>query len=162
MTNDWKIAVSEQGVTQLSLRRSSANPERGFDENNRRSKDSLARAKKELRDYFTGRVRSVTVRYDISRMSAFTQAVLKEAAKIPYGQVRTYQWLAARLGKPKAGRAVGNALARNPLPIIIPCHRVVRADGSIGRFALGSGWKKRLLELEESFAKTKASSANAG
>ena len=161
MTNEWKIAVSEQGVTQLSLYRSSANQERGLDKDKRRSKDSLARAKKELRDYFAGRVRSFSVGYDISGMSAFTQAVLKEAAKIPYGQVRTYQWLAARLGKPRAARAVGNALARNPVPIIIPCHRVVRADGTIGPFALGSGTKKRLLELEKSFVKTKASSRNA-
>ncbi|MGH7817699.1 MAG: methylated-DNA--[protein]-cysteine S-methyltransferase, partial [Candidatus Binatia bacterium] len=99
---------------------------------------------------------------DITRLSSFTQAVLKQTLRIPYGQVRTYKWLAARLGKPKAARAVGNALARNPLPIIIPCHRVVRGDGSIGRFALGSEWKKRLSELEKKFVKTEASSTNAG
>ena len=161
MTDDWKIAVSERGVTQLSLRRSRANQEPGFDEVNRRSEDSLARAKQELRDYFAGRIESFAVRYDISALSPFTQAVLRETAKIPYGQVRTYKWLAARLGKPKAARAVGNALARNPVPIIIPCHRVVRADGSVGPFALGSEWKKRLLELEKKFVKTEASSTNA-
>ena len=161
MTGAWKMVANERGVTQLRSRRSSASPTRGI-RVNPRFKDCLARAKQELRDYFTGRIESFAVRCDISALSPFTQAVLRETAKIPYGQVRTYKWLAARLGKPKAARAVGNALARNPVPIIIPCHRVVRGDGSIGRFALGSGWKKRLLELEECFAKTKASSANAG
>jgi methylated-DNA-[protein]-cysteine S-methyltransferase len=108
----------------------------------------------ELREYFAGRRKSFVSRCDIDRLPPFTQAVLRLTAKIPYGRVRSYQWLARRLGKPKAARAVGNALARNPIPIFIPCHRIVRRDGAIGNFLLGSGWKKRLLDLEKSFVKT--------
>ena len=63
--------------------------------------------------------------------------------------MKSYRWIAQKLGKPDASRAVGNALARNPIPVIIPCHRVVRSDGAIGGFALGPGWKKRLLALEK-------------
>jgi methylated-DNA-[protein]-cysteine S-methyltransferase len=78
------------------------------------------------------------------------RAVLELTTTIPYGEVRSYTGTARRLGKPKAARVVGNALARNPLPIIIPCHRGVRADGSFGPFVLGPAWKKRLLRLEKS------------
>jgi len=121
-----------------------------------------SQAQRELSAYFAGRLTRFSVRCDIDDLPRFTRAVLQLTAKIPYGQVRSYQWLAHRLGKPKAARAVGNALGRNPVPIIIPCHRVVRNDGSIGGFALGPGWKKRLLDLEKIFVKSKASPTNGG
>ncbi|MFQ5848970.1 MAG: methylated-DNA--[protein]-cysteine S-methyltransferase [Candidatus Binatia bacterium] len=105
-------------------------------------------AKEELYAYFAGQLRSFSTPCDLCRLSAFSQAVLRIATKIPYGEVRSYRWVAERLGKPKASRAVGNALARNPIPIIIPCHRVVRSDGSLGGYTLGLDWKARLLELE--------------
>jgi methylated-DNA-[protein]-cysteine S-methyltransferase len=159
VTLNWKIAANPRGVTQLALRRR-AQPGSHQSPSAPRSDDARALAENELRDYFAGRRKSFSVGCDISRLSPFTQTVLRATAKIPYGQVRTYKWLAERLGKPKASRAVGNALARNPVPIIIPCHRVVRGDGGIGRFVLGSGWKKRLLELEKRFVKTEASSNN--
>ena len=121
-----------------------------------RTKDesSLARrwemtAKEELDAYFTGRLRSFSTPCDLRGLSPFTQAVLRVASKIPYGEVKSYRWVAEQLGRPKATRAVGNALARNPIPIIVPCHRVVRADGSLGGYALGLDWKRRLLELEQ-------------
>jgi methylated-DNA-[protein]-cysteine S-methyltransferase len=76
------------------------------------------------------------------------KAVLRVTSRTPHGEVRSYRWVAQCLKKPKGTRAVGNALARNPIPIIIPCHRVVRNDGTLGGFALGVKWKKRLLELE--------------
>jgi methylated-DNA-[protein]-cysteine S-methyltransferase len=110
-------------------------------------------AKEELSAYFTGQLRSFSTPSDLSGLPLFTQAVLKITAKIPYGEVRSYRWVAERLGKPKATRAVGNALARNPIPIIIPCHRVVRADGSLGGYALGLDWKRKLLELEQSHSR---------
>jgi methylated-DNA-[protein]-cysteine S-methyltransferase len=105
---------------------------------------------KELHAYFNGQLRSFSSPCDLSGLSPFTRAVLRMATKIPYGEVRSYQWVAQRLRKPKAARAVGNALARNPIPVIIPCHRVVRSDGSLGGYALGLEWKRRLLELERS------------
>ena len=158
MTEQWQIAASPRGVTRLALSRGA---KRGSHPALwQSSKDARQRAEQELRDYFAGRLTSFSVPCDISELSPFSQKVLSAAAKIPYGQVRSYKWLAERLGKPKAARAVGNALARNPVPILIPCHRVVRGDGSIGRFVLGSGWKKRLLDLEKRFAITEASSTN--
>ena len=73
-----------------------------------------------------------------------------ETGKIPYGKARTYSWIAERIGKAKAGRAVGNALAKNPFPIIIPCHRVIKKDGRLGGFTSPAGiqLKKELLHLE--------------
>ena len=78
----------------------------------------------------------------------FQQAVLRAAARIPRGQVRTYGEIAAQLGKPGAARAVGNALANNPFPLVVPCHRVVRAGGHLGGFGGGSAMKRALLALE--------------
>lgn len=110
-----------------------------------------ATAKEELHAYFAGHLRSFSIPCDLRRLSPFTQAVLRITAEIPYGEVRSYQWVAEQLGKPKATRAVGNALARNPVPVILPCHRVVRSNGSLGGYALGLDWKRRLLELENCY-----------
>lgn len=85
---------------------------------------------------------------DLSVCSGFQHRVLMEERKIPRGEIRSYGWLAGRIGKPGAARAVGNALASNPFPLVIPCHRVVRSDGSIGGFQGGSGMKRALLEIE--------------
>ena len=78
----------------------------------------------------------------------FQQAVWAQLRKIPYGEVRTYGQLAAALGKPKASRAVGSACHRNPLCIVVPCHRVIGADGSLTGYAEGLDIKEYLLELE--------------
>lgn len=110
-------------------------------------------AQREIGAYFSGRLRSFSALCDLDGLPPFTRAVLKITARIPYGEIRSYRWIANKLGKPRASRAVGNALARNPIPIIIPCHRVVRSDGSLGGYALGLDWKKRLLELERSHLK---------
>jgi methylated-DNA-[protein]-cysteine S-methyltransferase len=85
---------------------------------------------------------------DVSGEGEFTQKVLLELRKVPFGELVTYGRLAKKLGYGNAGRAVGQAVGRNPLPIIIPCHRVVREDGSIGGFSLGLTIKKRLLAIE--------------
>ena len=156
MSSRWQITASRNGIMALRLKRK--RKAASFQvPRDARAKRLRARAETELREYFAGRRKSFASRCDIDRLPAFTQAVLRLAAKIPYGEVRSYQWLARKLGKPKAARAVGSALARNPIPIIIPCHRIVRRDGAIGNFLLGSGWKKRLLDLEKSSVKTKTS-----
>lgn len=89
------------------------------------------------------------VRLDFSSYSAFYCAVWRQTRKIPFGQVRSYRWLARSIGKPKAVRAVGQALKANPWPLLIPCHRVVRADGSLGGFSSGPAWKKFLINFEK-------------
>lgn len=80
--------------------------------------------------------------FDLESLSPFEQAVLRKALEIPRGEVRPYGWVAREIGRPKAVRAVGTALAKNPVPILIPCHRVVRSDGKIGNYALGGQEKK--------------------
>ncbi len=152
-----RVVASERGVTGIGWRRCGG-PRGTSSINGPDAGPMLARAHRELREYFSGRLQRFSARIDMGGLSSFTQAVLAQTAKIPYGQTRTYTWIAGRLGKPKAARAVGHALARNPLPILIPWHRVVRKDGVLGRFVLGLKWKKRLLELEKRFVKTKTSS----
>ena len=86
---------------------------------------------------------------DLSALTEFQRAVLLKTAEIPAGEVRPYGWIAKEIGKPGAVRAVGTALARNPVPVVIPCHRVVRSDGSLGRYSLGVDANKEvLLEAE--------------
>lgn len=89
-----------------------------------------------------------TIRYDLTALSDFARAVLEKAAEIPPGQVRPYGWVAAEIGRPKAVRAVGSALGHNPVPLLIPCHRVVRGDGRAGEYALGAHNKRVLLSAE--------------
>ncbi|MBW3614835.1 MAG: methylated-DNA--[protein]-cysteine S-methyltransferase [Actinobacteria bacterium] len=88
------------------------------------------------------------LRYDLRTVSEFGRAVLAKAAEIPRGQVRPYAWIAAEIGRPKAVRAVGTALGHNPVPLLIPCHRVVRSDGRIGDYGLGSPAKRAVLAAE--------------
>jgi methylated-DNA-[protein]-cysteine S-methyltransferase len=83
-----------------------------------------------------------------SKLSGFPSRVLRQTYKIPRGKVITYGGLAAKAGNPRASRAAGTALANNPFPIVIPCHRVLRADGSPGNFGGGTPMKKQLLEKE--------------
>lgn len=89
------------------------------------------------------------LRYDLRGLSEFERAVLLKALEIPDGEVRPYSWIAKEIGHPEAIRAVGSALGKNPVPLFIPCHRVVRADGHIGEYSMGGPRNKRtLLEIE--------------
>jgi O-6-methylguanine DNA methyltransferase len=101
-----------------------------------------------MKDYLDGRPVSFPDKLDLSRASPFQRRVWQITQSITYGEVKTYAWIAGKLGMPKAARVAGQALARNPLPIIIPCHRVIRGDGSLGGFSGGRGWKQRLLKIE--------------
>jgi O-6-methylguanine DNA methyltransferase len=106
------------------------------------------RARRELADYFGGLRSYFTVPVDLSPIAPFQRAVLDAAQDIPFGDVRSYSWIAETIGSPKAVRAVGTALGRNPVPIVIPCHRVLRSDGALGGYAFGLDMKRRFLELE--------------
>jgi O-6-methylguanine DNA methyltransferase len=92
--------------------------------------------------------RGVPQRWDLRGTSEFEQAVLAKAQEIPAGQVRPYAWVAGELGRPAAVRAVGAALGRNPIPVLIPCHRVVGSDGRLTGYAWGVGYKRALLAAE--------------
>lgn len=93
--------------------------------------------------------RRAAVPVDLRGRTPFERAVLTKALEIPPGEVRPYGWIAAEIGRPKAVRAVGSALARNPIPLVIPCHRVVRSDGALGAYSMGGpGTKRRLLAAE--------------
>jgi O-6-methylguanine DNA methyltransferase len=89
-----------------------------------------------------------SLRFDLRGLSEFEQAVLRKALEIPPGEVRPYSWVAREIGRPKAVRAVGTALGGNPIPLLIPCHRVVRRDGHIGEYGLGADAKRVVLAAE--------------
>lgn len=94
----------------------------------------------------TGKLGNVAV--DLSHLTEFQQAVLRKTAEIPAGQLRPYGWIAREIGKPGATRAVGSALNKNPVPVLIPCHRVGRSDGTVGQYAHGPAMKRALLRHE--------------
>jgi O-6-methylguanine DNA methyltransferase len=92
---------------------------------------------------------TVERQFDLRSVTEFERAVLLKALEIPLGQVRTYAWIAAEIGHPAAVRAVESALRKNPVPVLIPCHRVVRSDGHIGQYALGGSDAKRTILAAE-------------
>ncbi|HEX2026616.1 MAG TPA: methylated-DNA--[protein]-cysteine S-methyltransferase, partial [Nitriliruptorales bacterium] len=102
----------------------------------------------QLDQYFAGRRCRFEVPLDWSLAAGFTRRVLEVTARIPYGEVATYAQVAATAGHPRAARAAGNALGANPLPIVVPCHRVVRTGGEVGGYTGGGQRKRVLLRLE--------------
>lgn len=107
-------------------------------------------AREELFEYLEGRRAFFSVPVDVSGARPFQRKVLGAARRIPFGETRSYSWIARRIGHPRAVRAVGTALHRNPVPILVPCHRVLRSDGALGGYAFGLDLKSRLLGLERS------------
>jgi len=114
-----------------------------------RAPERLAAAAREIDEYFAGRRTTFDVPLDLSLSHGFHQLVQRELPQIGYGSTRSYGQVAAMVGHPKAVRAVGTACATNPVPIVVPCHRVVRADGSLGGYAGGPEVKSTLLALEQ-------------
>ncbi|MCI0549158.1 MAG: methylated-DNA--[protein]-cysteine S-methyltransferase [Candidatus Rokubacteria bacterium] len=108
----------------------------------------VERAREELAEYLAGQRAFFSVPVDLSAAPAFQRAVLDAARRIPFGEARPYAWIARRIGQPRAVRAVGTALGKNPVPLILPCHRVLRTDGSAGGYIFGTEVKRRLLDLE--------------
>jgi methylated-DNA-[protein]-cysteine S-methyltransferase len=104
--------------------------------------------RRELDEYFAGRRRRFDLALDWTLVGPFARRVLSAASAIPYGGVRSYGEVAAEAGNPRASRAAGNALGANPIPIVVPCHRVLRSSGSLGGYGGGLPRKQFLLELE--------------
>jgi methylated-DNA-[protein]-cysteine S-methyltransferase len=108
----------------------------------------LRDARELIQAYLGGETRRCDLPLDLDGQPTFRKKVWGVLTTIPYGRVRSYGWVAKKIGKPLAARAVGGACGANPLPLIVPCHRVVAGNGSLGGFAGGLPVKKRLLRLE--------------
>ncbi len=146
------VARSQEGITRVTRAKSARAFERDFERRHGRPvypEKSVppARVQALVRNLRSPARRRL--RYDLRGLSEFERAVLLKALEIPDGEVRPYRWIAKEIGHPDAVRAVGTALAKNPVPLLIPCHRVVRSDGSIGNYSLGGRRAKRtLLQVE--------------
>ena len=106
------------------------------------------RARQELYEYLAGERAFFTVPIDLTGLPGFQRGVLETALEIPFGEVRPYAWIARRVRNPRAVRAVGTALGRNPVPLLVPCHRVLRSDGGMGGYRFGLRMKGLRLDLE--------------
>jgi len=105
-------------------------------------------ARRQLDRYFEGRLRDFSLPLDWQLSHGFRRKVLRATARVPYGATSTYSDMAAEAGSPRAYRAAGTALATNPIPIVVPCHRILRSGGVIGNYGGGPEMKEKLLHLE--------------
>ncbi len=147
---DLLVAVSEGRLVRLAY-----DPEHVLDELAARISPRVLEApgrvdpvRRQLDEYFEERRRRFDLTVDLSLASTFGRRVLEATARVPAGEVVTYGEVAARIGKPSAARAVGNALGANPVAIVVPCHRVVPAGGGVGNYGGGPERKAFLLDLE--------------
>ena len=108
----------------------------------------LDAARRQLLDYLAGRRNTFDVPLDLSQGTSFQRKVWRTLQRVSYGKLRSYQWIAARVGGRHYARAVGNAVGANPLPIVVPCHRIAAHDASLGGFSGGLSMKRKLLSLE--------------
>jgi methylated-DNA-[protein]-cysteine S-methyltransferase len=141
LADRFHFEATDRGVSRLAYGR-------GRDVAAGRGRHHVAQARAELAEYLAGRRTFFTVPVDLGGVAEFQDQVLAEARRIPFGEVSSYAALARRIGHPRAARAVGNALGANPVPVLVPCHRVIRGDGTWGHYAFGPALKTRLLALE--------------
>jgi methylated-DNA-[protein]-cysteine S-methyltransferase len=139
---DLDLTATEAGIACIRVGRGKT------DAPTRAARRHAERAREELAQYFAGTRSFFTVPADLSAAGPFQSAVLRTLHEIPIGEVRPYGWVAERIGHPAAARAVGTALARNPVPVLLPCHRVVRRDGGSSGYAFGPELRRRLMLLE--------------
>jgi methylated-DNA-[protein]-cysteine S-methyltransferase len=149
---DLLVGVTERGVCRIHF---DPDPERELESLARqfgprvlRSARPIDRVRKQLDEYFAGTRRSFDVDWDVRHLPAYNQRVLEELARVEYGSTTTYGTLAAITGNPRAARAIGTVMNRNPIPIVLPCHRVVGAGGKLTGYAGGLERKELLLRLE--------------
>ena len=148
------VGVSDQGVVAIEFGKDEAGFVRELEERHGvsavRSMERVRETMSQILQYLSGNRRSFKLDIDLRDSTQFQRKVLEAAVAVPPGFVATYGEIAARIGKPKSSRAVGQALARNPIPIVVPCHRVVAADGSLTGYSGAGGieTKASLLRLE--------------
>ena len=151
---DIFVALTERGVLALVMGRSEksfvADLERRMGTTPRREDKRAGEALRQLEEYFRGQRTRFNLKVNLSAETEFRKRVLAEAQRIPFGRIASYGEIARRIGKGKGPRAVGQALAHNPVPIVIPCHRVLGAKGALTGYSGGEGVrsKARLLKLE--------------
>ena len=146
------VGVSERGLCVISYE---VDPDvqierlaRGFGSRVLRSPRPVDPARRQLDEYFAGKRQGFELPIDLSATRDFAHTVLDELARVPYGELTTYGALAAKAGRPRAARAVGTVMNRNPVPIVLPCHRVVGSTGALTGYGGGLDRKRALLELE--------------
>jgi methylated-DNA-[protein]-cysteine S-methyltransferase len=146
------VAVTDRGLCEIHY---DADPDaeaerlaRVFGTRVLRSPRPTGEARRQLDEYFAGKRHEFELPVDLGLAREFARAVLGELAQVPYGELTTYGTLAAKAGRPRAARAVGTVMNRNPVPIVLPCHRVVGSTGSLTGYAGGLDRKRTLLELE--------------
>ena len=149
---DLLVAATQRGLCRITY---DAVPEQELDRLAKsfgirvlRSAKPIDSARRELDEYFEGKRQQFDLPLDVTLLADFNRRVLEELARVPYGEVVTYGELAARVEHPRAARAVGTVMNRNPLPIVLPCHRVVGANGSLTGYGGGLDRKEWLLRLE--------------
>jgi methylated-DNA-[protein]-cysteine S-methyltransferase len=146
------IASSETGIISVKINTEGdafvKSLEKEFGENLIKFQEKNKQAVYELTSYFKGKLKDFNCKLDI-RGTPLQKKVWNNTIKIPYGKMRSYKFLAGSINQPKASRAVGNAMAKNPIPIFIPCHRVIKANGQLGNYGPGKDIKRRLLKLEK-------------
>jgi methylated-DNA-[protein]-cysteine S-methyltransferase len=145
------MAVSEMGLCAISFRGTEEDfvqrlEKRGYQP--RRAGEQVKGSMSQLREYFAGRRQRFDVVVDLAGQTRFQRLVLETTADVPAGQVVSYGDVARRIGKPRATRAVSAALGQNPIPIVVPCHRVVGSDGGLHGYSGGLDVKEKLLRLE--------------
>ena len=146
------VAISDDGVCEIGFARTGEGEfldelvQRGYQPV--RDTAAIQPVVDRLEEYFTGQTRTFDLPVDLHGVTPFTRTVLEATAEIPFGSLLTYHDLAVRIGKPGASRAVGNALGRNPIPVIVPCHRVIRSDRTLGGYTGGLDIKQTLLQIE--------------
>jgi methylated-DNA-[protein]-cysteine S-methyltransferase len=150
------VAVSDAGVVRVGFRQNAAsfvgNLARQLDAEVVRSPARTADVVRQLRAYFAGERRAFELPVDLGRSSQFQRRVLTATAAVPAGRLVSYGDIARRIGRPGGSRAVGQALGHNPVPIVIPCHRVIAARGRIGGYTGGLAIKRALLRIEGTLA----------
>jgi methylated-DNA-[protein]-cysteine S-methyltransferase len=144
---DLFIAATDRGLCRISYWPDGMEESLAHTFGPRVLRSPLDEVRRELDEYFEGRRQVFDLPIDL-RVAPFHADVLAELARVPYGRTETYGSLAAKVGRPKAARAVGTVMNRNPIPIVLPCHRIVGANGSLTGYAGGLDVKLRLLQLE--------------
>lgn len=140
-----RLAYTETGLFSLELPAGVKPPEPQVGEED---PAWLCRLERDMRQYLAGDTVRFDIPVDYAGYPSFFRRALVAAMTIPYGQTRTYAWLALHAGSPGAARAAGQAMAHNRTAIVIPCHRILGSDGSLGGYSGGPDWKRKLLALE--------------